>query len=281
LEFLQENQNYTDIPTHPASLTSPRDSTPKANESLGSVNYSQSNMVPKILQRMETRLRSSLTPMQHSGVQKAVGSSRVTGRRVLVPILLLVITALAGGVLIAQSLMSNQSEPTPATIETMGDVDGLWFTVQSVVWVGQDRLTNQRVPVATGSNPASKPHGLQVEIKVQNRADGTRILGPQDFRLQAKNGTTSAPTGRAFPLTILGPRQYLHSVLSFDVPESSLGMQLVWSRAGHEVRVLVKAPVPDLENARADGREVSSCLPTMEIRCADGSRPSTSRTGGN
>jgi hypothetical protein len=238
-------------------------------------------MVPKILQRMETRLGSSLTPMRHSGVQKAVGSSRVTGGRVPVSILVLTIAALAGGVLAVQILESHQEVPTTATIETMGDLDGLWFTVQSAVWVDQDRRTEQHPPVSAGSTPATRLHGLQVEIKVQNRGDGTRILGSQDFRLQAQNGTTLAPAERAFPLTILGPRQYLHSVLSFDVPEISSGMQLVWNRAGHEVRVLVKAPVPGLENAKAAGREVSSCLPTIEVRCADGPRHSTRRAVGN
>lgn len=215
----------------------------------------------------------------HAGAQDPARSSRVTVFRLLVSTL--VLATLVGGVLALQRLMWSPDAATRVSIASMGNADGLWFTVQSAVWVNQDRKNGRRVPLFSDSIPAAKPQSLQLELKVQNRGDEARVLGPQDFRLWAQNGTTWIPTGPTFPLAPLGPRQYLHTVLSFDAPETSSGLQLVWNRSGQEVRVLVKAPVRDSGKGESKGQDVSSCLPTLTVRCADGPRISPGRAQSN
>jgi hypothetical protein len=226
--------------------------------------------------QFQTRLKARRRP----GGQDTAESARVPGVRFLAPILGLVIVALVCGVLVIQGLVSPPEAVTTASAGSMGSADGLWFTVQSAVWVSQDRNKEQNIPQSAGSNPVTKPHGLQVELKVQNRGDEIRILEPQDFRLQSQNGTTWFPREHTFPLTALGPRQYLHSVLAFDAPESAAGLRLVWSRSGHEVRLLIGAAALARGGAEPKADDVSSCLPTMEVKCAGGLRPSSIRTEG-
>lgn len=227
------------------------------------------------------QLGTGLDGPRRAGAQSPASASRGMGVRFLVPIIFFAICALAGGVLAVQRLVSPPEAVTPASDdESMGNADGLWFTVQSAVWVRQQRMQDRRVQASASSNPATGPGALQVELKVQNRSNATRILGPHDFRLQFQDGTTSVPTGRSFPLTTLGPRQYLHTVLAFDISESASGLQLVWNRSGHEVRLLIGRATFARGGAEPNVDEASSCLPTVDVRCAGGPRPSLNRVEG-
>lgn len=194
-------------------------------------------------------------------------SSRAGWRLLLLPILASAIAALAGGAVAVQLLMPPREAVTLTAPGLMGTADGLWFTVQSAVWDGQDPKMEQAGPTSLGTNSKDRPHGLRVEIKVQNRGDQIRMLGSGDFQLRDTSGGIWVPTGRTLPETSLEPRQYLHTVLAFDVPETTSRLELIWSRSGQEMRVSVGEPSRGRADAEPMGGEVSSCLPTVAVRC--------------
>ena len=183
------------------------------------------------------------------------------------PILASAIVALAGGVMAVQLLMPPRETVTPTVPGLMDTADGLWLTVQSAAWDNRDPEVEHGDPTSADTNPKGRPHGLQVELKVQNRGDQIRMLGSKDFQLRDASGGSWLPTGRTLPEIPLGPRQYLHTVLAFDVPETTSRLELVWNRSGQEMRVSVGVPSHGRADAEPMGGEVSSCLPTVAVRC--------------
>lgn len=143
--------------------------------------------------------------------------------RLLFSVVVAAVIAVIGGVLASGTMATRALDLIGLVPEPSSEAGDLWFAVQSTTWV-------------------DAPHRLHIELKVQNRGDRTRMLGPQDFRLRAAAGTTWWPIGRTFAFTPLGPREYVHGVLTFDVPEAVSDLELVWSRFGDEVRLRVEPP---------------------------------------
>jgi hypothetical protein len=165
-------------------------------------------------------------------------------RRTMAVVLVCVSALIAGGLATGMPVSRLLGV---SSIERAGETNGLALTVQSTVWSRRDQL--------------------EVEVKVQNRGAITRVLGPDDFALEARGSQRWPPRSHTFAIIALAPREYLHGVLTFDeLPETATDLQLVWTAHNAE-----------LTSSRADvgtTRRSPAVRVAIDARASSTTRPS-------
>lgn len=73
-------------------------------------------------------------------------------------------------------------------------------------------------------------------MSLQNPTDQPQAVSPHEFQLRARSGAVW-PAVSVLPVTLVRPKQAVTSILAFNVPAQAAGLQLVWTKAGHEVRI--------------------------------------------
>ena len=151
--------------------------------------------------------------------------------------------ALAWGVFTDQILIPLPSTPTAAAAGPVAEVGGLWLRVEFAAWDRPHVYAQSKHPILT--NELSERR-LEVRMSLQNPTDQPQAVNPREFQLRARSGAVW-PAVSVLPATLVGPKQAVTSILAFNVLAKIAGIQLVWSKDGHEVRI----PLEDT-TARSD-----------------------------
>ncbi|HSB81346.1 MAG TPA: hypothetical protein VLM91_21415 [Candidatus Methylomirabilis sp.] len=155
--------------------------------------------------------------------------------------------ALAWGVFTEQILIPLPSTPTAVAAEPMAEAGGLWLRVKFAAWDRPHVYAQSKNPILTNERSARR---LEVRMSVQNPTDRPQAVSPHEFQVRARSGAVW-PAVSVLPVTMVRPKQAVTSILAFNVPAQAAGLQLVWTKAGHEVRI----PLADAASSR--GRDGS------------------------
>lgn len=163
----------------------------------------------------------------------------------------------------AAAAHADHAGGAPVTAE----LTGLALEVEAGEWVKLDMLGGPtpanagpfKMPmVGVGNMPSDGSDRFHVEILVANRGDASQEVTLDEFRLRTLDGKLWSPNqeagsdeaqdqpgqdhqGQPRRTHLLAPGQMTDLDLFFDVPEQSGEPILVWSRAGHQVRVQLSA----------------------------------------
>ena len=145
-----------------------------------------------------------------------------------------------------------------ATATVLG---GLTLQVELDEWVNHDMLGGPAPPNAgpfkmpmtgIGNMPAEGNDRFHVEVLIANQGNASQALSEYEFRLRTSDGRLWSPNPRSDQDNrsqkdggrtqhSLAPGQMTDMDLFFDVPENSREPLLVWSRAGEQVRIEMRA----------------------------------------
>jgi uncharacterized protein DUF4352 len=152
-------------------------------------------------------------------------------------VFLLVLGVLATGALLGAIVGIEMSETTDLPGKNTVDVGDLQLVVNSVERASRQCERDESSPLSGRTAGASRERLDRVYLRVtlKNRSDRPHVLDPEEFRLQPFYGGSRSSRRESLTVTTLRPRETLHSVLWFDVPEGASGLQLVWTREGREV----------------------------------------------
>ena len=86
--------------------------------------------------------------------------------------------------------------------------------------------------------PVEGQQRLRVEVALANHGGTVQTVGPEDFRVEAADGTVFLPLlTNSFRSSSLGVQEGLEGVLFVDVDQKAENVTLVWQRGGAQARI--------------------------------------------
>jgi hypothetical protein len=156
-------------------------------------------------------------------------------------ILISAVAALAGGLLGRQLLVARPPLTTVVSTGHLAEAGGLLLRIESTTWESDGSKSEPGHAMLINGRPA---RCLHVRIALQNPTDRIQVISTHEFQLRARTGTAWSPTEDSFPPTTLGSKEALSSILVFDVPDTEMSFQLVWTRDHQERRIPVGSDGP-------------------------------------